>query len=209
MKNSCIKPVFLFLPLLFGTGGFAEENSGLFKKTAVEIKAGYFFFSDSQMRKIYDKGGLDVQLSTSYSLLNYNKRWVLDLYGAVEYFERSGKSLNSHQKTSLWSIPVNMGIRPLYVINDNVQWYLGFGPRYFYIHQHNHSSYVNKNGSRNGLGFFLNTGFNYMVSKSFVIDAFGEYSYGKTRFHLKKSGVYTKTTQIGGFTFGLGFGYKF
>lgn len=174
-----------------------------------EVKAGYFFFSNSTMRKVYDKGGLDIQICTSYPLWNPTTRKSLNIYGAVEYFFSSGKSLNDHQKTSLWSIPINIGLKPIFAIHTNIQYYFAFGPRYFYIHQHNSSSYIYKNKSRNGVGFFVNTGFNYLFCNHFMLDIFGEYSYAKTHFHTKKPNVYTNNIQIGGFTFGGGLGYKF
>ena len=175
----------------------------------IEVKTGYFFFSNSKMRNIYDRGGLDVQLGVSYPFWKPTSRWSLNAYGAVEYFERSGKSLNEHQKTSLWSIPINIGLEPAYAINANTQYYFAMGPRYFYIHQHNDSSFVSRNNSRNGIGFFVNTGFNYILMDHFVIDAFGEYSYAKTHFHSKNPLVYSRSIQIGGFTFGGGGGYRF
>lgn len=180
-----------------------------FSRPLFQVKAGYFFFSNSKMRKIYDRGGLDIQLCASYPLWNLTCRWTLNAYGALEYFQRSGRSINEHQKTSLWSVPINIGLKPVYAINANMQYYFAIGPRYFYIHQHNRSSYVNKNKSRNGLGLFVNTGFNYFLCDHFVIDVFGEYSYAKTHFHGGKSGVYTRNIQTGGFTFGGGLGYEF
>lgn len=180
-----------------------------FSRPIIEVKAGYFFFSDSKMRKVYDKGGFDIQLCASYPIWDLNCGWTINAYGAVEYFSRSGQSINGHQKTSLWSIPVNIGLKPVYLINSNMQYYFAIGPRYFYIHQHNNSSYVDKNKSRNGLGFFINTGFNYILCDHFVIDIFGEYSYAKMHFHGGNSHVYTRNIQTGGFTFGGGLGYEF
>lgn len=175
----------------------------------LEIKAGYFIFSNSKLRKVYNKGGLDIQLCASYPLWNLTSRWSLNAYGAVEYFQKSGRSINGHQKTSVWSLPINIGLKPTYAINANLQYYFAIGPRYFYIHQHNHSPYVYKNKSRNGLGLFVNTGFNYALSNHFAIDIFGEYSYAKVHFHSGKSNVYTRNIQVGGFTFGGGLGYEF
>lgn len=189
--------------------GFMEEDTSCcFCQPLVEIKTGYFIFSDSKMRKIYDRGGLDLQLCTSYPLWYLGGQWILNAYGAIEYFHKSGTSINGHQHTSLWSIPVNIGLKPVYAINDHMQFYFAIGPRYLFIHQHNRSSYVYKNQSRNSLGLFINTGFNYILWNRIVIDLFGEYSYAKMHFH-GKSNVYTRNIQIGGITFGGGLGYGF
>ncbi|CDZ81438.1 hypothetical protein BN1013_01974 [Candidatus Rubidus massiliensis] len=175
---------------------------------SLEVKTGYYFFSNSKMRKIYNKGGFDIQLCASYPVWNLSK-WSLDAYGAIEYFHKSGRSINGHQRTSFWSVPVNIGIKPIYAINENMQYYFAIGPRVFYIHQHNRSSYVNKNNSKSGVGFFVNTGLQFLLCDQLSIDVFGEYSYAKTHFHSGNSRIYTRNIQIGGFTFGGGLGYQF
>lgn len=201
MINTFFKTFFLFLLAISST---VSANRPL-----LEVKTGYFFFSNLHMRKIYDKDGWDIQLCATYPLWNLNCRWTLNAYGAVEYFYKSGQSINGHQKTSLWSVPINIGLKPSYAINANMDYYFAIGPRYFTIHQHNRSSYVYKNKSKNGLGFFANTGFNYSLCNHFVIDVFGEYSYAKMHFYAGKSCVYTRNIQVGGFTFGGGLGYEF
>ena len=138
-----------------------------------EAKVGYFFFTDAKMRKIYDQGGLDVQLALTYPLWNIDNGWTLTAYGAVEYMERSGRSINGNEKTSLWSVPVNIGLKPILTIDEEWQFYYAIGPRFFYIHQHNHSPYVYKNKSKNGIGYFINTGFHYLLSDHLLIDLFG------------------------------------
>lgn len=191
-------------------GTFVEELNVCSYRPLIEIKAGYFNFSNSTLRKIYTRGGFDVQLCASYPFWNLNNsRWSFNAYAAIEYFRKSGKSLDAHQHTSVWALPINLGLKPVYTINDCLSYYFGIGPRYFYIHQNNRSSYVNKNRSRNGIGFFINTGMYYKFCNQFIIDVFGEYTYGKTRFKGGNSGVYTKRIQIGGFTFGGGIGYAF
>lgn len=220
MINPFFKFATLFLPLitvsimLSATDEFCSEltqcpSSQCISRPLFEVKTGYFFFSNSQLRKIYDKGGFDIQLCASYPLWNLTNGWTLNGYGAIEYFHRSGKSINAHQRTSIWSVPINLGLKPVYTISAHTQYYFAIGPRYFYVHQHNHSTYVYKSKSKNGLGFFVNTGFNYLLCNHFVIDIFGEYSYGKTHFHTGNSRIYTKAVQIGGFTFGGGLGYEF
>ncbi|MDP1834413.1 MAG: hypothetical protein Q8K75_00660 [Chlamydiales bacterium] len=218
MMNPFVKFTTFFLSLLVAssiaaTQGFSsepvEEGAWYYlPEPLVEVKAGYFNFSDSKLRKIYDKGGLDMQLCASYPL-RYMNQWVLNAYGAVEFFQRSGTSLNGDQKTSLWSIPINLGIKPVYTISPNMQYYFAIGPRYFYIHQHNSSPYVYRNRSGNGLGFFANTGFHRMLDDGLMIDVFAEYSYGKVRFQGGRPAVYTTSMQIGGVTLGAGLGYEF
>lgn len=188
---------------------FAQPiNSSCFCSSLFEFKAGYFFFTNSKLRKIYN-GGIDLQLSASYPIKKWNQNWILNGYGSLEYFYLSGHSINLHQKTTLWSIPINIGLKPVYKINSIMDLYFAFGPRYSYIHQHNHSDYVDKNISKNAFGFFINTGLNYLLCNHIVIDIFGEYSYAKINIHSKKSRAYGRNIQIGGLTFGAGIGSNF
>lgn len=177
--------------------------------SGLELKTGYFFFSDSKMRTVYNRGGWDVQLSDSYSLCQLTHYSTLDAYGAIEYFQKSGKSIHGHERTSIWAVPINFGFKFNYMINENVQSYFGTGPRLVYIHQHNHSPYVNKSKSGSCLGFFANTGLYYTFCNCFLIDIFGEYSYAKIRFPSNKCNFYSNRRQVGGATFGGGIGYNF
>lgn len=199
----------IFFLLVLAFSSTLSATSTCFSQPLLEVKTGYFFFSDSRMRKIYDKGGIDVQLCASYPFWNLNRGWTLNAYGAVEYLQRSGRSINDHQKTSLWAVPFRAGLKPAYAINANTQYYCGIGPRYFFLNQHNNSNYVDKNISKSTLGFFVNTGFNHRLYDRLVIDIFGEYSYAKIHFHSESFNVYTRDIQVGGFTFGGGLGYEF
>jgi len=173
-------------------------------KPILELKGGYFFFSGHKMRKIYDHGGYDVQINSSIPLC----KW-LQIYGSVEYLTLHGRSLNGNQKTSIWEIPLSLGLQPMISICSKVQYYFTLGPRYFFAYQHNRSSYVDKTISENGLGGFANMGFHFFPCHHFFIDIFGEYSFKRMSFHTSKSNVYGEKTQIGGFTVGAGLGYSF
>lgn len=179
--------------------------SSIFQTIApkIELHMGYFFFTDSTLRDVYDKGGLDLQLAGSYPV------WKgLQVYGSVGYTEKSGRSLNDYQKTSIYQIPVQVGLRPVFTLCKELQYYFTFGPRYFFIHQHNESSYVKRNQGSSEIGFFANSGINFKPIEHFFIDIFGEYSFGKTHFHAAE-GSYSRNIQVSGLSFGFGAGYEF
>ena len=156
------------------------------------------------MREIFKQGGLDVQLSLSYPIW----KW-LQIYGSVEYLSRSGRSLNGSQLTSIWEIPLSLGLKPVVRICKEAAWYVTLGPRYFFVHQHNRSSYVDKTLNENGCGGFVNTGFNFFPLPYLSIDLFGEYSFKQMQFQSSETNVYGQSIEIGGFTFGGGLGYAF
>jgi len=173
-------------------------------KPLLELRGGYFFFSSSKMRKIYDEGGGDVGLSGSYPIW----KWV-QIYGGLEYLERHGKSLAGHQKTKIWEVPLSAGLKAVVLMGEKAHYYITLGPRYFFVHMGTHSSYVDKNLNRNGFGGFANMGFNFFPRPHWLLDVFGEYSYKRMSFQPSKHNSYGRKVQIGGFAFGAGIGYAF
>ena len=169
-----------------------------------EVKGSYFFFASSVMRDIYGSGGFEVQMSGSYPICR-----GLQIYGSVGFLEAWGQSQNFHQDTSIWQIPVDLGLKPVITIASFAEYYLAVGPRYFYVHQHNDSNYVNKNTSRNGAGLFVNTGFNFFPIPHLLVDVFAEYAYEPTNFSSDIRNVYGGDVQVSLFNFGAGIGYAF
>jgi hypothetical protein len=174
----------------------------------IEAKAGYFFFTSSPMSKVYDQGGVDVQVSGAYGGCSWMR-----IYGSVEYLQKSGYSLNAHQSTSIWEVPLSFGLQPYATLHQGpsykVSGYLTLGPRYFFAHVHNHSDYVDHSMKQNGLGGFVNLGLLTAFSSHFLFDIFGEYSYCKLHFHSSHYATQGHSAQVGGLTFGAGMGYGF
>lgn len=197
---------FLFTSLLAISfnQAFCNEEMCCHSGLTLEVKTGYFFFSDSKMDRIYDRGGWDVQVSGLYPIWD-----CLQIYGSVEYVEKHGKSLHDKQRTSIRLVPLSLGLQAIFPLYCNVEYYLTLGPRYFFVNQHNHSSFVNKHLNRNGLGGFVNAGLQICLMEDFFLDIFGEYSYKRMHFHSHKKHVEGRTIQIGGFTFGAGLGRDF
>lgn len=197
--------------------GFADEQDCFFNEepflsipesnewcSGVEVKVGYFLFSNSKMRKVFDEGGIDIQVSGFYPLQSW-----LHIYGSIEYLERSGRSLGYHQKTEIWETPLSLGLKIAIPVSDNIQGYFTLGPRYFFVYVHNYSSFVSRHMNENGCGGFANIGFHYNLCSNLFMNFFGECSYGRLHFHSSKTYSYGQTMQVGGFTFGSGISYFF
>lgn len=203
-------PRIIFLSmLLFFTVQGQSQSPILESKPILETKGSYFLFASSKMRQIYDHGGWDIQLSSSIPVWKPMEPFNLNVYGSIEFLRCSGHSTEEHSKTYVWQLPINIGIKPIFLLSKKIQYYVALGPRYFFIHQHNFSQYVDKSRSRNGLGLFVNTGFNFILYQRMVIDLCMEYSYAKTHLHSSIPNVYTRTLQVGGLSFGGGLGYSF
>lgn len=203
MKNKVMymyKRIILFFTLFNGSNQHAANFA-----TWLEAKSSYFFFLDSTMKDIYHKGGFQVQGSASIPIYNN-----IDLYGSIGYRKVHGYALNSGEKTSLTVVPIDIGIKPIFTLNPNSYFFLAMGPRGFYFRQHNDSAYVSPSVSSGNVGFFVNSGFNTIIAKHFLLGIFGEYSYEKKTIIPSRQNVFSAgSTQMGGFAFGIGLGYNF
>lgn len=171
----------------------------------LEIKPSYFFFPTSPMHDIYDHGGFEIQGSASVPVCHY-----LDLYGSIGYRKVDGHALNSCEKTSLAVIPIDIGIKPVFNFHKRLYSFFAIGPRYFHVHQHNHSPYVNRTINGSGIGLFVNTGFSVLIVDHVLLGIFGEYSYEKKKINPKMPNVYSNGgMQMGGLAFGASVGYAF
>jgi hypothetical protein len=190
-----------------------DECCGFFDgESLLELKVGYFYFLDDRLNRVYDGGGFDTQLSYTHPFSNY-----LNVYASVEYLVATGKSLGARERTVIQEVPLSLGIQPFYYINPCLKAYFTAGPRYFFVFQRNYSAFVDHHVYQDGIGFFLNLGFMYQFYENFYVDLFGEYSYGKLRFHAKHDDPIRDINKfetghcvdVGGITGGIGFGVSF
>lgn len=165
----------------------------------VEARLGYYLYTDKHMREVYNNGGFEIQLNSAYPLEE-----CLHLYGSIGYQRASGRSNHFHQKTTIWQIPLDIGVKKYFSFNETTNWFVALGPRLFYVHQRNHSDYVNKTVSKTGLGLFINAGLDFYCLCSYKLTLFTEYSYQPIHPSTSKQGVETRKVNVGGFCFGVG-----
>jgi hypothetical protein len=167
-----------------------------------EFKMGYFRFENKELRHVYDKGVLDLQLTSSFRF------WKpLYAYFAIEYINAEGRTIGGHKKTKIRIVPLSLGVQYIQPVTCDFKYYLTIGPRYFFFHQHNYSSGLQPIVNKNGCGGFINTGFMYYLSNHIIIDFFGEYSYKMMHFKSHRTLVEGNSFQVGGLTLGAGLGY--
>ena len=176
-----------------------ELNGG-----GVEVKGAYFFFVGAQMRKVYDQGGWDLQISGAYPI----RRW-LAIYASAEYLQASGTSTSGHERTTIRQVPLSLGLKPMISIGPRAKYYISAGPRYFFVYSNTDSSRVASSTHHNGLGGFLHTGFNLFPRRYLLVDLFAEVSYFRMKGPSTDLPSYGKEIQVGAVSFGAGLGYAF
>lgn len=175
-----------------------------FCHSLAEVKTGYFFFTDSEMRRVYNQGGVDVQLCGTQPIYQ-----CIELYGSIEYLRRWGHSEGCHERTSIWALPVSIGLRSTLPIRNLAEIYAGIGPRYFFVHGNNDSCFVPRKIDASGCGGFINTGVLFNLCYGFKLDLFVDASYKQLHFSSSKACTTGHTAQVGGVTVGGGLGTCF
>lgn len=171
----------------------------------LELKPSYFFFYASTMKHIYKHGGFEIQGSASIPVCD-----TLNFYGSVGYRKLAGHALNSCEKTTLTVVPIDIGLKPMLRLRECLYSFFAFGPRYFHLHQHNKSPYVDCKINGNGIGFFVNAGLQLLLTDCLAFGIFGEGSYEKKKICSNKENVFSNgREQIGGIAFGVSLGYHF
>lgn len=170
----------------------------------IEFRFGYYRPSDNVLRDVYGEG-LDSQVSVSV------RSWKgLYTMAAGNYFRKSGHSLGGNERTRIEIWSASAGLKYLFALPLDYSFYLGAGPRYFFVYSENDSTTVDRNVDGNNIGFFANTGFLYHFNCHVFLDAYFEYSWGQISFSSSTPNVIPrKNVQVGGISAGGGIGFVF
>ncbi len=170
----------------------------------IEGKFSYFRPDADVLRKIFP-GWMP-----SYSIEVSNPIWkTIHIWGSVGYISKHGHSLGDHQSTSMRIIPIPLGLEYLSEFSDWIKLYAGLGPRYFFVHVTNHSHFVHRTNSGNGLGGAFRGGGLIYFNKHLVLDLFVDYSLKKMDFSGSSKTIKRHDLDLSGVSLGAGLGYQF
>jgi hypothetical protein len=212
--------MFRFFILALAFFHLLAEQICIAREYSLEGRAGYFYPTNHRFREVYSGGGI-------YGLEFNAQAWKrLFLWGEVDYFSKSGKTvkdfgstLNSsvncrlktgrHDHTHITIVPCSVGLK-YYFNKEPVQFYLGAGALAAYLHTDVHSKSLVRERRKWGFGGAFKSGLLCHIGKSFLIDFFADYYLVEVhlhRTHHKK--VVVHSADISGFSFGGAFGYLF
>lgn len=157
--------------LLLMMSGYLEA----FNESFVEFRASYFYPTSSDFRKIFGSG-VNYQLGAIAPLPVEG----LNLFGAVDYFakKRSYKSIDS--KARIQIIPLTLGLKyffPKVNLCEPLNFYVGAGMKYFFLHTNNNSEFIKNTINKKGLGAVAEGGFLLHLTDCLLLDVFSSYSY--------------------------------
>ena len=181
----------------------------------LEFRASYYYPTSKGIREAFDNGGVNYQITGSFPVYYGANPWIrgINIWGAIDYFSKEGRTSGLNNKTRLRIVPLTLGLKyffPAIGTTAPVNFYIGSGMKYFFIYNYTDSDYVKRNLYANGMGGVVETGFTTTVMKHLVFDVFASYSF-KT-FDApslsKYPAVEPTKTNMSGINVGGGIGYK-
>ena len=177
--------------------------SSLHATSIVEGKFSYFRPDSPTLRKIFPGWMPVYQLEARTRIAKYFYFW-----GSVAYISKHGHSLGDHQRTTLHVVPLTAGVDLVSRFSDQFKLYAGAGARYFFVNVINHSQYVHKTDTSNGLGGAFRAGSLIRLSKHWVLDLCLDYSLKNMRFSGSSSKVQRHHLDLSGLSLGAGIGFQ-
>jgi hypothetical protein len=116
--------------LLTGSLGFSAPER-LIRQGSLEFTVGSYKMNEPRFDAVYPSGGLMAGLTLSAALVS-----DVNFYLEIKYYARQGELTFSKEKTTLYLVPLDLGIRyifPLGLINP----YVGFGADFYLYYEDN------------------------------------------------------------------------
>lgn len=169
-----------------------------------EAKAAYFRPTSDKFRDVYGSGGI-------YGLEASCQFWKpLYAWASADYFHKRGRSIGSGggSSTKVTLVPLAFGAKYL-IPYKWVDFYLGIGPTFTYIHFTDNAPGVIRHSSKWGYGGMAKAGALLNFKKHFFFDLFTDYSYLKARFSNTSEGkVLRPHMDLSHWSIGLGVGMR-
>lgn len=177
------------------------------KRWYIEVKPGYYYFTDKSMRDFFDNGGWTVRAETGYRFWKPLTVWL-----DAGYFQKKGHALGGSQDLRLKLASMTLGLKGLFYWGNSFAFYASAGPRLFMMLLHNDSTFVRSEDNQVSLGGGFNLGF-WVFPVPWVpdlfLDLFVDYSWKNMGIDKDENSSFNFDVNVSGLTGGLGLGYRF
>lgn len=200
--------------LLLCAFGFAQEEyyeidacCEPMKRWYIEVKPGYYYFTDSSMREFFNKGGFTIRGETGYRFWKPFTVWL-----DAGYFEKKGHALGRDDHTKIMLGTFTIGLKTIFDLADWLSFYAGAGPRLFLLKMHNETPFIRSIDNEINFGGGFQGGFwLYPIPcyRPFFLDLFVDYSWKKMRIHECELSSANFDLDVSGISAGVGLGIKF
>lgn len=177
------------------------------KRWYLEIKPGYCYFSDQDMRQFFGSGGFAIRGETGYKFCGPLIVWL-----DAGYFQTDGQAIGGNEKIDFKLGSLTLGLKGIYYFRDCLAVYAGAGPRLFMMILHNFSPDVR--GEDNEIGF--GGGFNggvwwYPIPRcpNLFLDFFADYSLKTMKVEEDEISSIDNDVDVSSLMGGIGIGVRF
>jgi len=202
MKKKLLTLVCLFL---FQQTLVAATDQDCSTRPILETRFSYFRPFSSTFRELFHNGGIDYTIESTIPV------WRgLSVWGAVDYFSRSGSMIGINRSLHITIVPVTLGLKYIYSFNRYYGLYLGAAPKYYFVEMVNRVFPIDHTTHRNGLGGVVEAGNIICINKRIVVDIFASCSFKNIKGpDGLPPNMSSFSMQVGGWNIGGGLGYKF
>ncbi|MBN2409822.1 MAG: hypothetical protein JXE07_08800 [Candidatus Aminicenantes bacterium] len=179
--------------LVFNALAFSSSERTI-RQGSVEFMLSGYAMNEPRFDAVYNTGGMMTGLSLSSAIVS-NVNFYLD----IKYYYREGELTFSKEKTTLYIVPISLGVRYIYpfgLFNP----YLGAGLDYYFFYEENPIGTVLSRTS----GFHITGGTYMRFSRSVPVLLNLRLKY--TAAEAEQNGT---PVQLGGFEYGVGLTYSF
>ena len=164
------------------------------RQGSIEFTLGGYSMNEPRFDAVYQSGGLMSGLSLSSAVVSH-----VNFYLDIKYYSRQGELTFSKEKTTLYLVPVTVGLRYIYpfgLFNP----YLGAGLDIYFFHEENPIGTVSNR--TNGLHIAAGTFIRFSRSVPVLVNIRLKYTSAKAQ----QNGM---SIQLGGFEYGGGLTFSF
>jgi hypothetical protein len=166
-------------------------------ESSAEIRAAYFYSTDSRFRDIYSGAGL-YSIETNIQILKKPLLWT-----SLGFLYASGKSIGENDRTKLYVLRFDLGIK--YPFHWNcIRPYLGIGIASVpFSRIHNDSPFVSRHQYGWGIGGIIKSGLMFNIKKCVLLDCFLDYTYLNMNFDHTNKVIIKRRGNLSGISAGL------
>jgi hypothetical protein len=166
-----------------------------------EARVAYYHPFSKKVRSNYGEGWAEYQFEISKGIDQYWRIWT-----GVGGFSRKGHSHGLNDRSTLQLIPVSLGIKYIYPLYSDMNFYVGGAACYSFLHIKHHSHHTHTNHNQGSWGALVQTGTTYFFKDCYYMNVFADYFFQD--FHFSKSGQKFRL-DMNGYKIGVGLGLSF
>lgn len=177
------------------------------KRWYIEVKPGYYYFTDKTMRQFFDNGGWTARAEMGYRFWKPLAVWL-----DAGYFQKKGHALGGSQDLRLKLATITLGLKGIFYWGNSFAFYGSAGPRLFMMLLHNDSTFVRSEDNQVAIGGGFSAGlwiFPVPWVRDLFLDLFADYSWKNMGIDKDENSSFNFDVNVSGITGGLGLGYRF